>query len=179
MAKNYSKEFKSSIITRMLSPYNERVPDLVKETGVPKDTLYAWRAKYRTREAHDTAMAGCTGSRALNTEEKLEAVILTAQMNEVEIGEYCRRNGLYPDQILAWKKMFVNGTGAQRSKADRELMAQQNKRINELEKDLRRKEKALAEAAALLVLEKKLQAFLEESEERKQTSKNAKKSFNL
>ena len=175
MARNYSKEFKSSIVVRMLPPNNERVSDLVRETGIPKDTLYTWRAKYRACQGDDACVGGGVVGSALNMEEKLEAVILTAHMSELELGEYCRRNGLYPDQISAWKKLFVSDKGPHSGRADRELIARQDKRIKELEKELGRKEKALAEAAALLVLEKKLQAFLEESEERRQSSRNAKK----
>ena len=47
MATTYSPEFKASIIARMLPPNDVPVPDLVRDTNIPKDTLYAWRAKAR------------------------------------------------------------------------------------------------------------------------------------
>jgi transposase-like protein len=47
MSTKYSKEFKDSIIVRMLPPHKERVPDLARETEFPKDSLYTWWFKYR------------------------------------------------------------------------------------------------------------------------------------
>lgn len=69
-------------------------------------------------------------------------MIETATFNEVEVSAYCREKGLYPDQAKDDKK-----------------------RIRQLEKELNRKEKALAETAALLVLRKKLSAFYEDESE--------------
>ena len=43
--RTYPEEFKASVIAKMLAPYNRSIPDLVKETGIPKDTLYTWRSK--------------------------------------------------------------------------------------------------------------------------------------
>ncbi|HID71088.1 MAG TPA: hypothetical protein EYP35_11735 [Desulfobacterales bacterium] len=45
--KKYPKELKESIIARMLPPNNISVPEIVRETGIPKDTLYTWRSKAR------------------------------------------------------------------------------------------------------------------------------------
>ncbi|MCS3835682.1 hypothetical protein HNR03_000262 [Pseudomonas sp. JAI111] len=67
-------------------------------------------------------------------------------MSEIKLGEYCRRKGLYPEQIKAWRQAFISGqkTEKAQSKDDREL---------------RRKDKAPAETAALLVLRKKLNDY--------------------
>ncbi len=51
MAMRYSKEFKDSIIAKLLPPSNASVLDVAKETGIPKDTLYCWRVKYRNTSA--------------------------------------------------------------------------------------------------------------------------------
>jgi len=46
---HYSEEFRASVEDRLLPPNNARIADIVKETGVPKDTLYDWRARYRRK----------------------------------------------------------------------------------------------------------------------------------
>lgn len=94
MATKYSEEFKSSIIARLLPPHNVSVPDMVKETGVPKDTLYTWRNQYRNKQV-PAQSSGNHPASSLNNEEKLAIVIESASLTEVELGEYCRRKGLW------------------------------------------------------------------------------------
>jgi len=173
MSTKYSKEFKESIIARMLPPENVSVPDLVRETGIPKDTLYTWRSQYRNKQGPPTDSGRSSGQ--LSNEDKLAIIIESAPLSEVELGEYCRRKGLYPEQISGWKKTFIQSKTAASSKTEREQLRQQSKTIKALQSELNRKEKALAEAAALLVLEKKLQALLEDREDEKSTSRSAKK----
>lgn len=165
MNTKYSKEFKDSIIVRMLPPHNERVPDLARETGIPKDTLYTWRLKYRNDQNRSGNHSRSTDP--FSSDEKLAIVIETASLSEVEMGEYCRRKGLYPDQIDGWKKAFIQAMSTKSDKTECKQVRQQNKTIKQLQSELHRKEKALAEAAALLVLEKKLQALLEDPEDEK------------
>jgi transposase-like protein len=172
MNTKYSQEFKDSLIARMLPPENASVPDLVRETGVPRDTLYTWRRKYRHRQG---PVAGAPHNhRHFSQDEKLAIIIESASLNEVELGEYCRSKGLYPEQISGWKKAFVASEAAP-AKAEREQLRQKDTTIKTLQRELNRKEKALAEAAALLVLEKKLQALLEDREDEKSPSRSAKK----
>ena len=87
---------------------------------------------------------------------KLAAVIETAALNQAERSEYCRQYGLYPEQLDAWKAMFESVDAVPVS--SREL-SQAKKKTKQLEKELRRKEKALAETAALLTLSKKASAI--------------------
>jgi transposase len=170
---SYSEEFKASIIARLLPPNNTSVTELAKETGVPKDTLYTWRLKFRSSLNTAPNQGGAPG--CCSSEDKLTIVIETASLNEVELGEYCRRKGLYPEQITGWKTAFVQGMTSAPSKVERVQMQKQSNTIKQLEKELNRKEKALAEVAALLVLQKKFHALLEESEVEKQTSGSARK----
>ena len=165
MSSKYSKEFKTSIIARLLPPNNASVPELSRETGVPRDTLYMWRLQHR-RAPQDTAAHGQRAPK-YSSEEKLSIVIETASLSETELGEYCRRKGLFPEQIAGWKKAFIEGDTPGANKAERDQARQKNRTIKKLQGELRRKDKALAETAALLVLEKKLQALLEESEDEK------------
>ena len=85
-------------------------------------------------------------------------MIETSLMNEVERSAYCRERGLYAEQLDAWKAAFeqADGAGAAISPA---ILAAERKKARVLEKELHRKEKALAEAAALLTLSKNARAI--------------------
>lgn len=84
-------------------------------------------------------------------------VIETAGLNEVELSEYCRRKGLYAEQIQQWKQSALLGYKASKQVEQDKTRSRQEdqKTIKMLERELVRKEKALAETAALLVLRKK------------------------
>lgn len=92
---------------------------------------------------------------------KFATVLETATLSEAELAEYCRRRGLYIEQIQAWRAACVQGQHSARAQQqmDNVQAKADKKRIRELERELRRKEKALAEAAALLILQKKLNAY--------------------
>ncbi|EQD55431.1 transposase IS3/IS911 family protein, partial [mine drainage metagenome] len=92
--------------------------------------------------------------------QKLATVVETASLNEAELGEYCRGTGLYPDEVHAWRAAAeaALGGGLVPLKQLREAKAADQKRLRALERELRRKEKALAETAALLTLRKKAAA---------------------
>ena len=85
----------------------------------------------------------------------------TAALSEIELSEYCREKGLYPEQVKEWKLSCIacNQTQAQQRKQLTQERKADRKRIKELEKELKRKDAALAETAALLVLIKKLNAY--------------------
>jgi transposase len=167
----YSEELRASIIAKMLPPNNVSVPQLSQETGIPKDTLYTWRLKHR--KSNGQAGIQPLPSAGLSSEEKFAVVVETASLNEVELSEYCRRKGLYPAQLSAWRNTCLQANASVPAKADREKLSQQAKAIKQLEAELRRKEKALAEAAALLVLEKKIQTLWGAPEDGKSTSGSA------
>ena len=171
--REYSKEFKDSIIARMLPPNNEGVPQLARETGVPKDTLYSWRLKHRNASADSVGRQ--EGSVELSSEEKFAVVIESASLNEIELSEYCRRKGLYPEQIQAWHKTCMQANASVAVKVDQTQVRAQAKQLKQLEAELRRKDKALAETAALLVLQKKVQAIWGEPEDEKSSYGSDKK----
>nr|VFK62458.1 MAG: hypothetical protein BECKTUN1418D_GA0071000_11766 [Candidatus Kentron sp. TUN] len=69
-------------------------------------------------------------------------------MNEQELSEYCRENGLYVEQIERWREFAIAGTesGSLLTKGQRQEWQRDKKRLCNIEKELRRKEKALAGA---------------------------------
>lgn len=102
----------------------------------------------------------------LSATQKLAVVTETGQMNEAELSEYCRKKGVYPQQVKDWRSqaeaamagMMVSG------KEHRQALKWQRRQREQLERELRRKEKALAETAALLTLRKKAVAIWGEAE---------------
>jgi transposase len=164
--KTYPDELKASIIARMLAPNNAYVPELAKETGIPQDTLYMWRIKARGKVKNHNANK--TPSGGLSSEDKFNIVIETASMNQEELNAYCRRKGLYHEQIEQWRRQCTNANKpVAPTRADREKARQQERQIKQLQAELRRKEKALAETAALLVLKKKAQELWGDPEDDK------------
>ena len=89
--------------------------------------------------------------------EKLKAVIKFEGLESEEQGEYLRREGLQSEHIAVWKKSMEAGLegGGGLTAANRSEWAADKKKIKELERDLHRKDRALAETTALLVLKKK------------------------
>ena len=88
-------------------------------------------------------------------------------MSEAEVAEYCRKRGLYVDQITHWRQACeqANDWNHSSERQLKEATKADRKQLKTLEKELARKDKALAEAAALLVLQKKFNAMFEGGEE--------------
>lgn len=161
----YSKELKKSIVSRMMPPKNESVRKLSEEYGITDATLYNWRKE--ARAAGYATPGDEKVSTKWSSEDKFLIVLETYSMNETELAAYCRQKGLYKEQIGTWRKTCLTANGrdlAQTKQLNQDLKVERNKR-NELEKELRHKEKALAEAAALLLLRKKAQAIWGDQEE--------------
>ena len=92
--------------------------------------------------------------------------VLTEAMNETQRSAWCRENGVYPSELQQWKDSATAALGeAPEERTTPQQRRDAKKRIKELERDLRRKDKALAETTALLVLSKKLEAILQRDEE--------------
>lgn len=155
----YNKEFKDSILRRMMPPENISIAKLSEETGVTETTLYKWRNEARIK-GYATPGDG-RGAESWSTEDKFLIVMETYSMNEEELSAFCRSKGLYKEQIEAWRDACKNANGRELSQT-RQLsteLREEKKRAKLLEKDLQIKEKALAETAALLILRKKARAI--------------------
>jgi transposase-like protein len=155
----YPDEQKTSLIERLLPPQNANVPALSKETGIPQDTLYGWRRQARRARGLGSAPVG-SGER-WSAAEKFARVVEAAALNEAERGEYCRPRGRYPEQLQSGRRACEQahaGKAAPASQSKHDAQTDK-RRIQALERELRRQDKALAEAAALLVLRKKADAI--------------------
>jgi transposase-like protein len=155
----YSEEFKESIIQKMMPPNNVSVSQLVRDTGISDVTLYTWRKKAITKGI--PVPGDGKNPDQWTPENKLAVIIETAALNEAEMAEYCRKKGLFAEQVRQWKAAFINSASSQpdsQPKQRKALSDEQKKdkqTIKKLERELNRKDKALAETAALLVLTKK------------------------
>lgn len=155
----YSAAFKTKMVEKMLPPNNQSAYSLWQETGVSAASLNAWRNKACSGEL-------MTGKPTSRTWTSIEKMVLTAEAETLrgeELGEFLRKNGLHTALIKEWREEMLVALGKPAKKTLKDKM--QERRIKKLEKELNRKEKALAETAALLVLKKKLEDFWEEEDE--------------
>jgi len=155
----YSEEFKAKVVSKMMPPNAQSVAQVQRDTGISVPTLYAWRNRFRA-EGH-AVPADASNPENWSGENKLAVVIETAALNEQSMAEYCRSKGLYPEQIARWRQAAAEGAGDRLplSPSERREFQTERKKSRQLEKELNRKDKALAEAAALLVLTKKASAI--------------------
>lgn len=157
--KHYSEDTKAAIIKRMMPPNPVSIAHLSTETGVPVNTLYSWRSHYQAK-GHAVPAPSKRPDHG-SAVDKPALVFETRTLNSAEPGDYCRKKGRYAEQIQTWEQAALSGYQQQEQLTKQQL--EQGKtdrlRIQQLEAELRRKNAALAETAALLVLSKKSQAL--------------------
>lgn len=153
----YGKEFKQRAVARMLPPESSPVEQVSAELGVRAETLERWRAQ---------ALAEPGAERTWTAQARLEAVIATASMDESAQSAWCREHGVYPSELEKWRTEAMSALADPcEARAKPEQTRRDRRRIKELERQVKRKDKALAESAALLVLSKKLSAVFQEDED--------------
>ena len=154
----YSQGFKARMVQRLLGPEGISANALAKEVGVSQGTLSRWLRLARTVPAmggtEDNQDSETSGPRRWTAEKKFQVLAATAQLSEEELGAYLRREGLHMAQLKEWRAA-VEGALTSKKKGKKPRQSPESKKIKQLERELNRKEKALAEAAALLVLQKK------------------------
>lgn len=148
---------KEYLLSKMLSTPNLSVREFSQEHGVSKTTLYTWLKLHHLESTIPSSQPPNPNN--WSGERKLSILLETASLNEQELSAYCREHGLYIEQIAQWKASAIQANEHKERPINHHLLAEAKKRNRQLEKELKRKEKALAEAAALLVLQKKAQAI--------------------
>ena len=160
----YPKEMKEAVVSRIMSG-EETISDIGRDTGININTLYRWRdAKHQKGLSATTKYKNAD---KWSSQDKFMVVFETANLTEIEFSEYCREKGIYPEQVKEWKEACINANDNAREKSTKvgKELRVERKEKEKLEKELARKEKALAEAAALLVLRKKADAIWGTDEE--------------
>ena len=161
----HPSELKNKIVGRMMPPANESIRTISRETGISEATLHQWRNQ--ARKNGFAAPADGKESDRWSPQDKFLIVMQTYSMNEAELAEYCRTKGLFAEQIETWQDacLQANGGVAKQAAALQQELKTEKKRSKDLEKELRRKEAALAETAALLTLRRKARAIWGDGED--------------
>jgi transposase-like protein len=152
--KNHSTEQKTAIVNRFLQS-GLSIREFTEQEGIAKSSLYSWSKKFNSSGVQPMT------KHTYSSEQRFSILLETATFSETQLSEYCRAKELYPDQIKQWKQAFIQND----TKSIKPSDSGDKKRIKALEKELARKEKALAETAALLVLRKKFNAHFNLDEE--------------
>jgi transposase len=156
----YSNDFIDAIIDKLKSPETKSIRALANEHDLPIATVLNWiRKKGITINMQEECLTETVNISENSLEEKFKVILETSSMSDEEIGAYCRRRGLY-------QEMLDN-----LDSRNKKILAKENNdlkiKLRELKAELRCKEKALAESAALLLLKKKAEIIWQEIEEEK------------
>jgi transposase-like protein len=156
----YSAAFRSRMVARLVGPSAMSATALSKETGLHQATLSRWLKEASTlkremaRKKSLPSVPTPKQPQEWTPEEKLAIVLEASALSEGEVGVYLREKGIHAAVLEEWRRQALAGIrGTERASK----LQTDSRKVRELERELRRKEKALAEAAALLVLKKKVQ----------------------
>ena len=143
-------------MARLLPPVSAQVGGVSQEVGGSVQTLERWREDAQSRPAR---------GRAWTARARLEAVITAAAMDEAGKSAWCREHGVNPAELEQWGASATAALAEpEEARASPQTTRQDKKRIKELERELLRKDRALAETAALLVLSRKVAAIFNTGE---------------
>jgi len=161
----YPAQLKETVVREALA--RERTQEqIARAHGVSKSAVQQWLRMARGRG--EMAMTDSEDRRARDwsAQERFAALVETHGMGEEELGAWCRRHGLHSHELAQWRRDALAGSAP----ADQGETRAQTKRLRQevaaLRKELNRKDKALAETTALLVLQKEAQLLWGEDEER-------------
>ena len=161
----YPRKVKETAIRMMLPPENKSISQIEQTLGIPETTLKKWRQELRANGY--AAPANGEPADQWSSQDKFLIVLETNNMSEAELSEYCRQKGLYREQVHQWQENCQNANSDIPGRIA-EIMQQEKamqRELRQVKKELQRKESALAETAALLVLRKKAEAIWGTSDE--------------
>ena len=151
---------KEEFLKRIKSPESPSISVISEELKIPKATLYAWKNS-ENRRGYQMGMKKKTSNRSPIT--KFNLLVGSKDLTGKELQEYCNSNGVSLAELLSWRDLALGAiehseSGAVVSKKE------YDKEIAKREKELKRKTEALAETAALLVLQKKTSDLFRDEE---------------
>lgn len=146
----YGRKFQARMVGKMLPPNGKSAGMLSSETGVSQPTLSRWLREASRVGGMDPKPKKWTAA------EKLRVVIKASELTEAEVGELLRREGLHEAALNLWRSDIE---AALEEGPKKRKPSSEGRRIKELEREIRRKDKALAEVSAILVLKKKAAAI--------------------
>jgi hypothetical protein len=130
---------------------------VAQAVGIRAGTLRRWREEVQSRPAR--------GRKGWTAATRFEAVIVTEALDETGKNAWCREHGVYPSDLDKWRASATTALAdPEEVRATPQATQQDRNRIKELERELLRKDRALAETAALLVLSKKVAVIFNNGE---------------
>lgn len=158
----YSSGMKASILRRVSPPESQAVAAVSRETGVSAATIHQWKKQAATGmlDYGESQLRPSDRSPA----EKLNLLLESRSVSEDELGEWLRSRGVHTEHLQVWEQE-LREVVTEKEKRQRAEIADLRKKNKDLEKELRRKEKALAETAALLTLKKKAEEIWGDDED--------------
>ena len=159
-------DFKEQALSKARQRGERTLDDVATELNMPLGTLKGWLKTPSRHGAHiamPSSLPQSLPARQWSAAERLLALQESHGLSGETLHAWCREKGLFEHQLNAWREAFCSSpepqTAQERRESKAELKALQGKH-EVLQRELRRKERALAEAAVLLVLQKKFQALL-------------------
>ena len=156
MSTKFSQFFKLNVVGKAINGDKEiTIEDIAKEYGIAHSTVGRWIRESRHIKLGNPMTNQEKRPQDWNEVEKLQAIIDGSALDDEGVNNYCRQKGVYAYHIKQWKQDFIaspKGTNQQETKHQLKALKEENR---QLKQELNRKEKALAETAALLVLKKK------------------------
>ena len=149
------------MVQRLSLPNAPTATALAVEVGVPQQTLSRWRrtmgsVAFVATKGTPGAASGSRRPEDWSAQERLRVVMEASKLGDAELGEFLRREGLHEETLAQWRDAVMEALQPAQSPNAR---GGDKKRIKQLEREIARKDKALAEAAALIILKKKAQAI--------------------
>lgn len=165
--------FREAMVRKMLAPGRKPTEELAREAGVHKSTLSRWVREAGTVDVMSRKKIKKRGGRPNDRtpEEKLQLILEASLLTDEELGEFLREKGLHEAQLEQWRTEAMAGLDNAAAAKGRRLGPEARKirdledKLRRRDKELHRKEKALAEAAALIVLKKKVEALWGDEED--------------
>lgn len=162
----YPADLKEAVVRNALAREMTQ-EELARTYGVSKSSVQQWLRAARERGRMVTTDSEDRRARDWSAEERFAALVETHAMDEEELGAWCRRHGLHSHELAQWRRDALAGSAPA---TEHNEARSQSKRLRQevaaLRKELNRKDKALAETTALLVLQKKAKLLWGEDEER-------------
>jgi len=155
----YSAEFKESALRKVFQRKGQTIDTIANELNVRTGTLKNWMKMAQPSEK--TAAISPQRPDDWTLEARLNALHQTYALAEPELSAWCRQHGIFAHHLTQWRTEFCLSNKEKVSSHAQEIRALKQSK-HQLERELTRKEKALAEAAALLILQKKFQALWED-----------------
>jgi transposase len=149
--RKFSEEQKRMWVKKFLSRGSKSIDVFCRESALSSTAVYKWVAIYGKT---DDMKPLTRTPQNWTPEEKFKAVMAFDSLPVEEQGAYLRREGVHADHIEMWREKMQKSLEPE-STDKRTERGELIYKIQGLEKDLLRKEKALAEAAAIIILKKK------------------------